>query len=1640
MSIVTDRAIQIFNFVKALYELKYPIVPDMKKYEWKISLDEIPEYETISIGQPFSCKETKENEDYILKVRRPNLTECPLLPEALKEWIEGDWADPFTEISPIQSKEITYKEGFEEKTKLELFNDDEERTQSFNKWVLSRREWAEEEKIARKASRVYEKIYSLHTLFNREGDRIELILGDGFFYCPDNGYEHPVLLLRVQLDFEPSIPEFTISPTEKSTELYSRFIRNIPKIDTSKTSFFTEKIEEDSLYPYDGESVDNLVKEMVQAFSPKGIYLENKNNVEGGNAELISYRAPVFFVRKRESDYLSSINNILDDIKDSEKLPSCLINIAGIGESNVPIEGLYSDESLEGKLFRVNGISRDILFSKPANEEQLLIAQKIAYSNSVLVQGPPGTGKTHTIANLIGHFMAQGKNILVTSYSSKALKVLRGQLPKTLQPLCVSLLDESKQQLEEAINNINSHATKDNPETLNKAALQLEEKRERILNDLAQEKRNLKAIIDSEYDPITFLGTDYSPKEAAKYVGDNEEKYGWIPGRVAPFTPMLLRSEELEELYHTNEIINKENETYLSSSLPDINELVNPQDYRSIVEIINSSEITECDNHFWKAIKGEQKIEILRKIKNILNETRELFSDPQEWKYSAAFAGSNRSLYFKPWEMLFQSIDEVIELGAKVGAIVLEYDISVPNEKLTEATLLCLNEILLKFKDNKTLPKIALVLKPDWKHLIETCKINNSPPTTKRHFEVLQLFISYKLRQINLQSIFKKMITAYGGPDLSNATKVEISMKEWSSKAKQYIDWFENDWLVLKLLLIESGFDWENFYSGISFIPSEYGDIERLLYALTEALPVLIEPEVKHCTIENAKKELQQYLQHLNKLSSCILLNELKNYVKEKDPNGYTIIYNKLLELDKLKPFYHVRLNLLLKLKNLAPQWERAIRMREDIHAASIPPASPNEAWLWSQLNQELDRRANLNITKVQHNIERLNYALMDTTEELINKKAWFAELLSIKDLKKKMALAGWASMVKLIGSGKGKRARSLIHQAKEQMKLCQSSVPVWIMPLNRVMENFNPGETKFDVVIIDEASQVDVMGLVALYLGKKVIVVGDNKQVTPVSVGLDISTVEQLQREYLKGIPNAGLYNELLSVYDMANWSFEPIRLKEHFRCAKPIIEFSNRHSYNGDILPMRDCSLVQRKPHTIAYKVEGTSELKVNKTEAETIVSLLKACTEFNEYKDASFGVMSIVGDEQALLIDEMLRLNLEESQYEKHQILCGNPSHFQGDERDVIFISMVDSPRGNGIPLPRREDGYNDLYAKRYNVAASRAKDQLWVIHSLNPDNDLKSGDIRGSLIKHALDPEAAENSINLNLKKAESEFERLVIRALSQRGYCVQPQWPVGSYRLDIVVEYDGKRVVIECDGEKYHTPEKLIEDMSRQAILERLGWQFIRIRGSKFFRNQDLTITEVIKELEEHEIFPAQHQTSENSNNNQLKDMIIKRAYEILAGGGIISNPEKAKRKAWGEPKRKDSDAKKEDSKSNFLKIPDFKIPPKESVSITPPVTSKPTQLTIDDMKSTSHTIIKVPNLTREMKHNNPPPIGVFDIVVYLRQKGYEVIDNRKTSRIIWVLGDLNREIDFLKTKGYIFEFNPRGAIATGNRSAWRCIK
>ncbi|MCF6228947.1 MAG: DUF559 domain-containing protein, partial [Planctomycetes bacterium] len=181
---------------------------------------------------------------------------------------------------------------------------------------------------------------------------------------------------------------------------------------------------------------------------------------------------------------------------------------------------------------------------------------------------------------------------------------------------------------------------------------------------------------------------------------------------------------------------------------------------------------------------------------------------------------------------------------------------------------------------------------------------------------------------------------------------------------------------------------------------------------------------------------------------------------------------------------------------------------------------------------------------------------------------------------------------------------------------------------------------------------------------------------------------------------------------------------------------------------------------------------------------------------------------------------------------------------------FMSLVIGNNAKFAQLSKKSD------RQRFNVAASRAKDQMWLFHSVSL-KDMKLECLRYQLLLHcSTAAEETEHLLERELEKCDSEFERNVARRIAARGFKVWCQVKVARYSIDLVVEgADGLQLAVECDGDHWHGPERADEDMQRQRILERSGWQFWRVWGSEFYADPEQALESLWETLEVQENRP-----------------------------------------------------------------------------------------------------------------------------------------------------------------------------------------
>ena len=295
---------------------------------------------------------------------------------------------------------------------------------------------------------------------------------------------------------------------------------------------------------------------------------------------------------------------------------------------------------------------------------------------------------------------------------------------------------------------------------------------------------------------------------------------------------------------------------------------------------------------------------------------------------------------------------------------------------------------------------------------------------------------------------------------------------------------------------------------------------------------------------------------------------------------------------------------------------------------------------------------------------------------------------------------------------------------------------------------------------------------------------------------------------------------------------------LREHFRCAPEIINFSNELFYDDRLIPLRLPTSSERlNPSLMDVRVKGTKDGKVNEKECDTIVEMIQ---DFVRKSDSdtfprSIGVISLMGDEQSRLIRGRLLDALGPQKYKEHDMLVGDPPTFQGAERDIIFLSMVCSP--GRVPTQSQL-----MYAQRANVALSRARDRMVLVRSIDGSHIPSGDDIKLPIIEFfsgaANDDD--ENDDNEPVPKLKDgglfsfrlQAQSLLERMLRSKGYSVRSMGIVWNDAICVEDKESGTRaaVCLECAGETMEEWSRLVK---QQKSIERVGWKTFRVDGLSF---------------------------------------------------------------------------------------------------------------------------------------------------------------------------------------------------------------
>ena len=1442
---------------------------DIHNEEWCYFLEDLPKYSGVTLNY-LDNKNNLANQK-ILQVEKLPFLEPLAIDKELLEWISGDWTDYKSPIKLLSEKII------KENDASKVVNISKKEKEILEKLLKDRKLWVEEQKKIEVVRNLFDTLYNKYLVLDRDSDILELVVANGLVKVPNEDIYYPILLKKVNfsIDTEKNIISITDASDNDfiTQELYLNFLAEVENINLDKVFYLEDKIVENNIHPISkNDTIKDFFREFIHNLNSRAQFIEDLDKKNKESVITIEWK-PILFIRKKDDGKVEAINNIIKDIENGGEIPEYLSELVGvIGDEKRAIEQVP-----------------DILFTKETNNEQIEIIKSLYSHRAVVVQGPPGTGKTHTIANLLGHFLAEGKNVLITSQTKKALDVLKEKIPTDIQDLCISMLDDDSSDLGNSVESISEKLGYLNLETLKNEYEEIENQRNELKEDIKNIKRKIFNIKYQESHPIIYNNESITLKEAGEFLRKNQRELDRIPGIVSSGIPCPINNEDLAFLKSGyKKSVSKEEEKEIELGLNKLSDFWTLEEFKEMLEnkkeimsrldlLLKNKKYHINDNLFYIDDKMLIDLDKFKNYSGIDKIIPEDLKSIEDWKKDVCIAGTENSGDRKIWLEFIKDIRRLYDLTNMTKDQLFKKEVVYKDIDVSTA-----KKLIIGLKKGIERPGFFFKhrLRKARKQISDKVTINNRILETLYDCNVALEYTTLIELKENTKNTWNILMTGNSLLENSNNKNLYKQLYSYADQMEYLLNWYDREKKTFLHKIENAGFEKLNINKteGNPIYVDEVNQIFDFIPSLEELIAIgKIALEYREVDIKRSE--------YLVKIEDIIKENshlgrEIKNAILNENIDKYSETLEKLRVLSEKEVLYKKYKDLLHNVKAVANSWG------EELENGLFNEKIENiyNVWRYKQISQKLKELAEKPYFNLQADILEKTEELKKLTIDLVTKKAWYniIKFLEEKDnLAISQALKGWKQTVQKIGKGTGKNTNIHKKNAKEKMLLCQKVVPAWIMPLNKVFDTLNPVENKFDIVIIDEASQSDISSLILLYMAKKIIIVGDDKQVSPSDVGVNIDKINMFRRKYIKGkVANDDLYGIRASLYSIVSTTFQPISLREHFRSVPEIIGYSNRTSYDNQILPLRDSNSSILKPAIIDYKVNGRRDekSKINRIEAETIVSLIEACLAMKEYKNSTFGVISLLGDEQAELIQDLIVKRIPATEIENHKILCGNSASFQGDERDIMFISLVDSSEENKS-LRLVGEGVEGAIRKRYNVAISRAKDQLWIVHSIDK-NSLKEGDLRkelfeyiDSLKENVFDKTAIENI-------TASDFENEVARHLLEKNYTIKQKWRVGSYDIDMVAIYDDKKIAIECDGKILnHTEEEVIANLEEQEILERCGWKFIRVRASEYFRNPEKAIKDLIIQLDDKGVYPNHKEVYNDK--NELLNNIKSEALELM---------------------------------------------------------------------------------------------------------------------------------------------------------------
>ena len=451
-------------------------------------------------------------------------------------------------------------------------------------------------------------------------------------------------------------------------------------------------------------------------------------------------------------------------------------------------------------------------------------------------------------------------------------------------------------------------------------------------------------------------------------------------------------------------------------------------------------------------------------------------------------------------------------------------------------------------------------------------------------------------------------------------------------------------------------------------------------------------------------------------------------------------------------------------------------------------------------------------------------------------------------------------------------RIRQLLERAGEAV---QAIKPVFLMSPLSVAQYLKPGGLTFDLLLIDEASQVppaDALG--AIMRCRQVVVVGDQKQLPPTSffdrqIGSEDDDVDSDDIEDIK----AGQVGDMESILSLCeSRAMAGGRLRWHYRSRHPsLIAVSNHEFYDNTLVCPPSPDRAGRDTGLSLVHVDGAYDRgrkRNNPREAQVVAE--KVLDHAREHPDETLGVVALSVAQRDTIRNtlEFMRAEYPEldafcKEGRKDAFFVKNLENVQGDERDVIFISIGYGKDADGYLAQNFGPVSSEGGERRLNVLFTRARTRCRVFSAIRHTDIRVDATKRAGarvLKRYLKYAETGELDIPVISDDAmESPFEEAVAQALQNHGYRVAAQVGSSRFRIDLAVydpDDEGRFLLaVECDGARYHSSSWARErDRLRQIVLEQKGWTFHRIWSTDWFYDRETQLRKLLDAIERAKVY------------------------------------------------------------------------------------------------------------------------------------------------------------------------------------------